>query len=396
MNLQGASRLPSARVLVLGRRDHGTSEVIEGLRSLHHGGSIRAVHRDINNPPPALSGAMAPNDFGPFAGTPFVHRTQSAMREYTLWECVDSVNSLFFVRQVPVPLLVWVLDACAPLDGASLEMLECARVLGAERAVVFLHDAHKVAEGERLNALEQDAREVLEMVGILADETPFVRGTGAITPEADSCWREGIGQLFAEMDQGTYDPLRDELALWAAVEVVQFKYKRLVATVTVSDGTLRGGDTVELLRGEERTVVRVKSLANLVDTGSVARAGASAGVELTGVAMDSVRAGDVIVSPGTGRAVRTAQCLGYALGRSDALDERMRAPCAPGAVEIWANWLGNLQGQITGSDAVTASVGLARFTLCFAQPVVLDERVLLRVVFGERSIAVARVLASSA
>jgi hypothetical protein len=301
---------PSPRVFVLGNRREGTSEVIAALRSLATPDKLESWPARVFAPPPREDGVvMLINDFGPSGQSARVLQLETPKRTFSLYECVDQPQALMIGASNRCDAALWVRSAevDCDLDPASA-MLEAARYLGAERALVFVIDAERVAQPRR-DRVEREARELLSLAGFAADECPVVCSTGVIEQESHQ-WRAGASALRDLLEE--HVPYVDEDPYVALVvdDVFAIKNRGTVVTGQITAGKLAVGDRLELVRPTGRrpiTILGIEMFRRLLET---ARRPDYVGL-LIDVARDEVARGDLIVSPGEGVVARRANVRGY-------------------------------------------------------------------------------------
>ncbi|MDP3275540.1 MAG: hypothetical protein Q8Q09_10120 [Deltaproteobacteria bacterium] len=388
-------QLLSARVAVVGLREHGTSEVVEGLRALitrdRVNGVIRRLPTQSPDDPPMIF-----NDFGPRRGAPSMHSLKSGKRPYALWECVDGVESLLFVRGVPLQGVLWVIAAEEPLPGRALatEMLACARVLGAETAVIYLHEAHSEAGARALNNIEYNARRWLNDAGFEGDHAVLVRGTGEITPYAGLAWQPGIAELWEQLDIAiTYRKSEDD-RLWLSIADPQMDLARpgvAASTMIVRRGVVEVGDAVDLLGPSGRRSVRVCEMTYSGRPKQRMGEGEAAVVMLEGIGQGEISRADVVVGPGQERLVSTLRAIGFACGNPDATDPRTRAPMARGELTLTLANGAEQRAEIVSVDEGALARGASELVLQLSEPLVLDVDMVLHIRSAKRVVAMLRV-----
>ena len=166
------------------------------------------------------------------------------------------------------------------------EHLDVLRVLGVERGVVALTKTDAVDE-ETVEFAALDAEELLESVGISAPVVPVSGRTG-----------EGIGDLLqaldglaAETSGGGGDA--GGLARLPVDRAFVLRGIGVVVTGTLWSGEIRPGDALFTPSGHRP---RVRSIQNHGRPAGVAHPGARTALDLVGVEISQVEAGDVLTS----------------------------------------------------------------------------------------------------
>jgi elongation factor Tu len=135
--------------------------------------------------------------------------------------------------------------------------------------LLFVTDAHE-ASPERLDAVERDARELLSAAGFDADECPVVRGTGPVEPKRQTrSWKRGAEALREALDDVVPYVDLDPTFAMQVDDVFNIRGRGTVVTGQVQRGTVRVGDSVDILRPAARTTVKVtgiEMIRRLVDS----------------------------------------------------------------------------------------------------------------------------------
>ena len=165
------------------------------------------------------------------------------------------------------------------------EHLDVLRVLGVERGVVALTKTDAVDE-ETAELATLDAEELLEDVGISAPVVPVSGRTG-----------EGIDALLEALDglaagDGGEDD-RAELARLPVDRAFVLRGIGVVATGTLWSGEIRPGDTLYTPSWHRP---RVRSVQNHGHPAEIAYSGARTALDLVGIEISEIEAGDVLTS----------------------------------------------------------------------------------------------------
>jgi elongation factor Tu len=204
------------------------------------------------------------------------------------------------------------------LDGVmpqTREHILLAKRVGVPHVVVAMNKADAVDDAELLDLVELELRELLSQYGFPGDEIPVVRVSALRALEGDPRWERSIVELLDAVDRYVPVPPRilDEPFLMPIENTLTISGRGTVVTGAVERGTIRVGDTVQVvgLGGELATVVTGlemfgRSLAH-------AEAGDNAAVLLRGVKRDQVRRGQVLAAPGSIQAYRRFHASLHAL-----------------------------------------------------------------------------------
>lgn len=208
------------------------------------------------------------------------------------------------------------ITGAAQMDGAILvvsaadgpmpqtrEHILLARQVGVPKIVVFLNKEDQVDDPELIELVEMEVRELLSEYDFDGDNTPIVVGSALKALEdPDGEWGDKIIKLMEEVDEYIPQPERatDQPFLMPVEDIFSITGRGTVATGRVERGTVKVGDTVELvgLTNEVRDVVvtGVEMFHKLLD---VAEAGDNVGLLLRGVQRNEIERGQVLAAPKT-------------------------------------------------------------------------------------------------
>ena len=208
------------------------------------------------------------------------------------------------------------ITGAAQMDGAILivsaadgpmpqtrEHILLARQVGVPKMVVFLNKEDQVDDPELIELVEMEVREMLSEYDFDGDNTPIVVGSALKALEdPDGEWGDKIVKLMEAVDEWipTPDRATDQPFLMPVEDVFTITGRGTVATGRVERGTVKVGDTVELvgLTDQPRDVVvtGVEMFRKLLDQ---AEAGDNIGVLLRGVQRNEIERGQVLAAPKT-------------------------------------------------------------------------------------------------
>ena len=208
------------------------------------------------------------------------------------------------------------ITGAAQMDGAILivsaadgpmpqtrEHILLARQVGVPKMVVFLNKEDQVDDPELIELVEMEVREMLSEYDFDGDNTPIVVGSALKALEdPDGEWGDKIVKLMEAVDEWIPTPERatDQPFLMPVEDVFTITGRGTVATGRVERGTVKVGDTVELvgLTDQPRDVVvtGVEMFRKLLDQ---AEAGDNIGALLRGVQREEIQRGQVLAAPGT-------------------------------------------------------------------------------------------------
>jgi elongation factor Tu len=179
-----------------------------------------------------------------------------------------------------------------------------ARQVEVPAMVVFLNKVDMMEDEELLELVELELRELLDSYGFPGDETPIVRGSALAVleessndPEADAY--KPIWELMRAVDEYIPTPTRevDKPFLMPVEDVFSIKGRGTVVTGRIERGTIKVGDTVEIIGMRDiqtTTVTGIEMFHKLLDQGE---AGDNVGILLRGIGREDVERGQVLAKP---------------------------------------------------------------------------------------------------
>ena len=215
------------------------------------------------------------------------------------------------------------ITGAAQMDGAILvvsgsdgpmpqtkEHILLAKQVGVPNIVVFLNKEDMVDDAELLELVELEIRETLDAYEFPGDDIPIVRGSALMALEAiiandkvkkgENEWVDKILSLMETVDEYIPTPERetDKPFLMAVEDVFSITGRGTVATGRVERGTVRVGDTVELVGLQDTTSTTVTGLEMFQKTLEESVAGDNVGILLRGVQKNDIQRGMVLSKPG--------------------------------------------------------------------------------------------------
>ena len=207
------------------------------------------------------------------------------------------------------------ITGAAQMDGAILvvsaadgpmpqtrEHILLARQVGVPAIVVFLNKCDMVDDPELLELVEMEVRELLSSYEFPGDDIPIVKGSALKALEGEQKYVDAINELMAQVD--AYIPMperaKDKPFLMPIEDVFTITGRGTVATGRVERGTVKVGDTVEIIGLQEENkstvVTGVEMFRKLLDE---AMAGDNIGCLLRGIDRKDVERGQVLAKPGS-------------------------------------------------------------------------------------------------
>jgi elongation factor Tu len=216
------------------------------------------------------------------------------------------------------------ITGAAQMDGAILvvsgadgpmpqtkEHLLLAKQVGVPNIVVFLNKQDQVDDEELLELVELEVRETLTNYEFPGEEVPLVSGSALLALEAlienpnvacgENEWVDKIYGLMDQVDEYVPTPQRetDKTFLMAVEDVFSITGRGTVATGRVERGSVKIGDTIELVGLRETRTTTVTGLEMFQKTLDESVAGDNVGILLRGMQKIDIERGMVISAPGT-------------------------------------------------------------------------------------------------
>ena len=206
------------------------------------------------------------------------------------------------------------ITGAAQMDGAILvvaatdgpmpqtrEHILLARQVGVPAMVVFMNKADAVDDGELLELVELEVRELLSAYEFPGDDIPVIKGSALKALEGDPEWEKTVDALMDAVDSYIPTPERDieKPFLMPVEDIFTIQGRGTVATGRVERGRVKVNEQVEIvgIRPTRQTVCTgVEMFKKLLDEGV---AGDNVGLLLRGVERKDIERGQVISKPGS-------------------------------------------------------------------------------------------------
>ena len=292
---------PHVNVGTIGHVDHGKTTLTAAL-TMTLAAQGKALAMDYG----AIDKAPEERQRGITINTSHVEY-ESEKRHYAHVDCpghADYVkNMITGAAQMDGAILV-----VASTDGPmpqTREHILLARQVGVPYIVVFMNKTDQVNDPELLELVEMEIRDLLTEYGFPGDKTPIIKGSALKALEAA---KEGkvddpacapINELMDALDSYIPEPERetDKPFLMPVEDVFTITGRGTVATGRVERGTVKVGDTVEIVgMGSKLTTVitGVEMFRKMLDQ---AQAGDNVGLLLRGVQRNEIERGQVLCKP---------------------------------------------------------------------------------------------------
>ena len=298
---------PHVNVGTIGHVDHGKTTLTAAITMTlaATGGSVGKKYDDIDSSPEEKARGITIN-------TAHVEY-ETAKRHYAHVDCpghADYVkNMITGAAQMDGAILV-VSAADGPMPQTKEHIL-LAKQVGVPNIVVFLNKEDQVDDAELLELVDMEVRETLNNYEFPGDEIPIIPGSALLALEAltenpntvrgGSKWVDKIYQLMDSVDEYIPTPLRetDKPFLMAVEDVFSITGRGTVATGRVERGSVKVGDTVELVGLRTTKNTTVTGLEMFQKTLEESFAGDNCGILLRGVQKSDIERGMVLSAPGS-------------------------------------------------------------------------------------------------
>ncbi|MFE3099541.1 elongation factor Tu [Nocardia tengchongensis] len=287
---------PHLNIGTMGHVDHGKTTLTAAITKVlaERGGTAFVPFDRIDRAPEEIERGITIN---------IAHvEYETATRHYAH---VDMPGHADFVKNM--------ITGAAQLDGAILvvsaddgvmpqtaEHVLLARQVGVEHIVVALNKSD-VADGELLELIELEVRELLSANGYDGDGVPVVPVSGLRALEGDEHWSNQLVRLLDAVDEYVPMPERylDAPFLMPVENVLTITGRGTVVTGAVERGVVRMGDKVAVLGyggAIEAVVTGVETFGRTMES---AEAGDNVALLLRGVQRGQVARGQVVAAVGS-------------------------------------------------------------------------------------------------
>jgi elongation factor Tu len=298
---------PHVNIGTIGHVDHGKTTLTAAITMTlaASGGALGKKYDEIDSSPEEKARGITIN-------TAHVEY-ETANRHYAHVDCpghADYVkNMITGAAQMDGAILV-VSGADGPMPQTKEHIL-LAKQVGVPNIVVFLNKEDQVDDKELLELVELEVRETLDKYEFPGDEIPIVPGSALLALEAlienpktqrgENKWVDKIHELMDKVDSYIPTPQRetDKPFLLAVEDVLSITGRGTVATGRVERGSLKVGDSVEVVGLKETKNAVVTGLEMFKKTLDETLAGDNVGVLLRGVQKKEIERGMVLAKPGS-------------------------------------------------------------------------------------------------
>ena len=245
---------------------------------------------------------------------------ETARRHYSHFDCpghTDYVKLMIAGPQLDGAILV-----CDYDDGPmpqTREHILLARQLNIPRLVVFINKCDKVSDGEMLDLVEMETRELLSAYGYDAKRTPVIYGSALGAMYGVSKWEKTILRLLEACDTWIPLPPRaiDKPFMMPVEDVFRITGRGTVATGRIETGIIHLADEIQILglgESKKAVVTGVEMFRKLLDQGE---AGDNVGLLLRGIDTREIKRGMVLCKTGSIKPHSTFKATIYVLKKEE-------------------------------------------------------------------------------
>ena len=298
---------PHVNIGTIGHVDHGKTTLTAAITMAlaNNSGGKGKKYADIDSAPEEKARGITIN-------TAHVEY-ETENRHYAHVDCpghADYVkNMITGAAQMDGAILV-VSGADGPMPQTKEHIL-LAKQVGVPNVVVFLNKEDQVDDEELLELVELEVRETLDNYEFPGDEIPIVSGSALLALEAltenpqlkagENKWVDKIIDLMDQVDNYIPTPERDtdKAFLMAVEDVFSITGRGTVATGRVERGTIKVGESVEIVGLRTTRTTTVTGLEMFQKTLEESVAGDNVGILLRGIQKGDIERGMVLAKPGT-------------------------------------------------------------------------------------------------
>ena len=286
---------PHVNIGTIGHVDHGKTTLTSAITTVlaEKGLSKKMDYSQIDGAPEEKARGITIN-------TAHVEY-ETAGRHYAHVDCpghADYVkNMITGAAQMDGAILV-----IAATDGPMAQTREhilLSRQVGVPKLLVWLNKCDMVDDEELLELVEMEVRDLLSEYGFPGDDTPIIRGSALKALEGDPQYVQAVLDLMDACDSYIPEPVRetDKPFLMPVEDVFSITGRGTVATGRVERGTIKVGDSVEIVGIKETKTVVVTGVEMFRKLLDQAEAGDNIGTLLRGVSREEIVRGQVLAKP---------------------------------------------------------------------------------------------------
>ncbi|XP_072127515.1 elongation factor Tu, mitochondrial isoform X2 [Mobula birostris] len=308
---------PHMNIGTIGHVDHGKTTLTAAITKVlaEAGGARFKKYEDIDNAPEEKARGITINASHVEYTTP--------NRHYAHTDCPGHAD---YVKNMITGTAQ--LDGCilvvAATDGQmpqTREHLLLAKQIGVDHIVVYVNKADAVEDGEMLDLVELEVRELLSEFGYDGEKTPVICGSAlcALENREEEMGRGSILKLLEAVD--TFIPLPnrdlDHPFLLPIEQIYSIPGRGTVVTGTLERGIIRKGDDCEFIGHNKSLRSVVTGVEMFHQNLERAEAGDNLGALVRGLKREDVRRGMVLCKPDSIRPHQKVEAQVYVLSKEE-------------------------------------------------------------------------------
>ncbi|XP_072889525.1 elongation factor Tu, mitochondrial isoform X2 [Hemitrygon akajei] len=308
---------PHMNIGTIGHVDHGKTTLTAAITKVlaEAGGARFKKYEDIDNAPEEKARGITINASHVEYTTP--------NRHYAHTDCPGHAD---YVKNMITGTAQ--LDGCilvvAATDGQmpqTREHLLLAKQIGVDHIVVYVNKADAVEDGEMLDLVELEVRELLSEFGYDGEKTPVICGSAlcALENREAEMGRESILKLLEAVD--TFIPLPkrdlDHPFLLPIEQIYSIPGRGTVVTGTLERGIIKKGEDCEFIGHNKSLRSVVTGIEMFHQNLERAEAGDNLGALVRGLKREDVRRGMVLCKPDSVRPHQKVEAQVYVLSKEE-------------------------------------------------------------------------------
>jgi len=289
---------PHVNIGTIGHVDHGKTTLTAAITMVLAKKGLSAV-RDFDS----IDNAPEEKERGITINTAHVEY-QTANRHYAHVDCpghADYIkNMVTGAAQMDGAILVVAAD-----DGPmpqTREHILLAHQVNVPTVLVFMNKVDMVDDGELLDLVEMEVRDLLSFYKFDGENAPVIRGSALGAMNGEPKWEEKVMELMDAVDSFIPIPPRENEKpfLMPVEDVFSITGRGTVATGRIETGVVLTGDELELIglgaTKRKSVCTGVEMFRKILDRGE---AGDNVGLLLRGVDKKEIKRGMVLAKPGS-------------------------------------------------------------------------------------------------
>ncbi|OCH95794.1 translation elongation factor Tu [Obba rivulosa] len=308
---------PHLNIGTIGHVDHGKTTLTAAITKVlaEEGGAKFTDYAEIDKAPEEKARGITINS---------AHiEYESSARHYGHIDCPGHAD---YIKNM--------ITGAAQMDGAIVvvsatdgqmpqtrEHLLLARQVGVKKLVVFINKVDMIQDTEMLELVDMEMRDLLSTYNFDGENTPIIMGSAlaALEGRDEEIGKKKVLELVQACDEWLDIPTRDldKPFLLPIEDVFSIAGRGTVVTGRAERGTINKGDEVEIIglgTKIKTTLTGIESFHKELDRGE---AGDNMGALIRGIKREEVKRGQVMIAPGSIKAVKSFQAQIYVLTKDE-------------------------------------------------------------------------------